>query len=90
MSSTKGVDIHNTQRDTARMDALEIAITECNGVTRLAERLGVKPAVVGNWKLRGQVPPERCIDVERAVHAKVTRYQLRPDVFGEPTQSKVA
>jgi DNA-binding transcriptional regulator YdaS (Cro superfamily) len=49
---------------------------------RLAQLLGVEPMTIRQWKRRG-VPPERCIEVERAVGGKVTRYELRPDVFGE-------
>lgn len=49
---------------------------------KLATAIDLKPNVVGNWRLRGQVPAERCIDVETATSGAVTRYDLRPDVFG--------
>jgi DNA-binding transcriptional regulator YdaS (Cro superfamily) len=68
------------------MDALKKAIDAAGGVTALASRLGVRQSVVSNWLIRGQVPSERCREVELAVGGKVTRYELRPDVFGpEPT-----
>lgn len=45
--------------------------------------LGVRQSVVSNWRARGRVPVERCIPIETATHGVVTRYELRPDVFGE-------
>ncbi len=30
----------------------------------------------------GRVPAERVLAIEAATHGKVTRYDLRPDVFG--------
>lgn len=69
------------------MDPLDKAITHAGGVTALAEKLGVRQSVVSNWKNRGdtpRVPAERCIAIENATGGEVTRYDLRPDVFGEP------
>jgi len=53
------------------------------GLTRLAESLGVRPPTLHVWMNRtGRAPAERCIAIERATGGKVTRYDLRPDVFG--------
>lgn len=60
---------------------LDRAINACGGVSNLAAAIGRKQNVVSNWRLRGQVPAEACIDVEKA--SGVSRYELRPDVFGE-------
>lgn len=62
--------------------ALLKAISEAGSITELARRVNVSPQVVINWRARGMVPAERCREVEAAVHAAVTRYDLRPDVFG--------
>lgn len=65
------------------MDALDAAIEHFGTIKALAARIGVAPAVIGNWKLRKSVPAERCLRIEAATGGKVTRYDLRPDVFGE-------
>lgn len=70
-------------RDDRAMSALQKAIKEAGTAKVLAERLGVRQSVVSMWVHRnGKVPAKRCIDVERAVGGAVTRYDLRPDVFG--------
>ena len=33
---------------------------------------------------RGRVGPTACIAIETALGGQITRYELRPDVFGEP------
>lgn len=61
--------------------ALENAIEAFGGSRRLAEALDVVPMTVSQWKRRG-VPAERAVEIERATGGKVTRYDLRPDLFG--------
>jgi hypothetical protein len=71
--------------------ALEAALAEL-GLTQveLAERVSsisdvpLTPQGVHNWFARDVIPPARCLPVEQALDGVVTRYQLRPDVFGEP------
>lgn len=71
------------------MDALSKAIELADGVTRMAEKLGLRQSVVSNWKRRGQVPAERCLAIEQVTGGEVTRYELRPDVFGtKPSKAK--
>lgn len=73
------------------MNALDKAIEEAGSAAELARRLNVIPSVIGNWRMREQVPAERCIDVENATKGKVTRYELRPDVFGHaPKRERAA
>ncbi|WP_082823554.1 MULTISPECIES: helix-turn-helix domain-containing protein [unclassified Rhodanobacter] len=75
------------------MNALDKAIDHAGGVTALAEKLGVRQSVVSNWRTRGaspRVPAARCIAIEQATGGAVTRHDLRPDVFGEPTKQEVA
>lgn len=56
----------------------------------MADAVGVKPVQVFKW-LHGvcAVPAGRCMAIEESVNGAVTRYDLRPDVFGEaPVKSK--
>lgn len=48
----------------------------------LAARLGIKSPSISGWRNRNKVPSERCIAIEQATNGRVTRYDLRPDVFG--------
>ena len=64
------------------MDALNKAISTAGGVGKLAGSIGLKQNVVGNWKLRGKVPAQHCIQIEFATNGAVTRHDLRPDIFG--------
>ncbi len=43
----------------------------------LATGLGILPSALSQWK---QVPADRVLDVERLTG--ISRYDLRPDVFG--------
>lgn len=63
--------------------ALDKAINECGGIAELARRIGRSPQIVAYWrKAKKGVPAEAAPDIEKAVSKKVTRRQLRPDVFG--------
>ncbi|OFJ47685.1 hypothetical protein BA896_000325 [Janthinobacterium lividum] len=46
----------------------------------LANKLGITPVLISQWAngLR-PVPPERCVEIEKATEGKVTRKDLRPD-----------
>ena len=57
----------------------------------LGEKLGVSPAAIGNWKLRG-VPIEHCYPIEKATCGLITRRDLRPDDWQEiwPELTQVA
>jgi len=57
------------------------AIAVAGGQRRLAEKLGVSSMAVSQWKRRG-IPPHRVIEIERAIDGEITRYELRPDIFG--------
>jgi len=64
---------------------IELAIDRLGGPTKAAERLGIKsPSVVANWRSRGRVPAEKVLEIEEATG--VSRYSLRPDVFGKPPE----
>lgn len=62
------------------MTALEKAIQHVGTQADLARAIGVVQQVVHNWLRRGNVPAERCPDIERATHGAVRCEDLRPDV----------
>lgn len=44
--------------------------------------LGITYGAVWQWRAGHTVPtPERAVAIEKALKARVTRYDLRPDVF---------
>lgn len=61
---------------------LEEAIAHVGSQQALADLLGLRPPSVSEWRKRGRPPAERCIAIEEATGGLVTRYALRPDVFG--------
>lgn len=70
------------------IDALDVKTA-----AELARLVGVRPQAVDKW-LRGRAPAERCRAIEEATGGAVTRYELRPDVFGkapaEPKRKRAA
>lgn len=63
-------------------DALERAITVCQGASALASAIGASAQRLSNWKARG-VPAEMCPLIERETRKRgqpVLCEELRPDV----------
>jgi DNA-binding transcriptional regulator YdaS (Cro superfamily) len=73
------------------MTPLQRAIEHCGSQSELARRMGgkVRTAHIYHW-LRNGVTAERCIAIEHATGGAVTRYDLRPDVFGQPPSIETA
>lgn len=67
------------------IEALEKAIRIAGGQTELARKIGppVRQGHVSMWLKRGVTPAEHCRSIEAATDGEVTRYELRPDVFGD-------
>jgi malate synthase len=75
---------------------LELALTRrdsaaSKGMSNLARAVSaeagreVSRQWIWNWLHRDKlVPAEMCIPIEKATGGTVTRYELRPDVYGEP------
>ena len=63
--------------------AFERVIEIVGSQTELAKLLKVKQPSVNSWKMRSQIPADRVLDIEKIVGGQVTRYEMRPDVFGE-------
>lgn len=57
------------------------------GQTAMALALGVSVQAVNKWMKKGSPPPERVLSIEKLVLGQVTRYQLRPDIYGKPARS---
>ncbi len=67
--------------------ALEHAINLVGSVKELARTVGVSPMAVYHWRNRnnGLVPRASAVTIEEATGGRVTRHQLRPDIFGTET-----
>ena len=51
---------------------------------------GISVQAVYKWEKSGRIPAEYCRAIEEASHGVVTRYELRPDVFGAAQQKEAA
>jgi len=64
---------------------LQSAIEIMGSQTALARACGVEQGHVWHWLNRAKkLPAERAIQIEHATNGRVTRHQLRPDLFGPP------
>lgn len=62
---------------------IQQAVSVAGNQRILADLLKVNPTLVSQWVTgRRPVAAQQCIAIEEATGGKVTRYQLRPDVFG--------
>jgi DNA-binding transcriptional regulator YdaS (Cro superfamily) len=68
----------------AAMSPIEKAVSLVGGQANLAKAIGVSASFVNQWVTGVRpVPPTRCRSVEEATGGAVTRFDLRPDVFGD-------
>lgn len=67
---------------------IQRAAQYAGGQSALARKLGLTPQAVQKWCQKGRVPSEMVLHVESAVEARVTRYELRPDLY--PSTVRVA
>jgi len=72
------------------MKALNQAIEILGSATALAEKLKIRQSAVSNWIIRGSVPANQCLHIERATNGAVKCHELRPDVFPAPKQEAAA
>ena len=62
--------------------ALQRAVAIAGSQTELARRIGLKQAHVWNWLNKARrVPGEAVLAIEAATGGKVTRTELRPDLY---------
>lgn len=66
-----------------RMRTITDAVNAVGGQVALAKQLGVNPSLISQWVTgRLKVAARHCLSIELATVGAVTRYDLRPDVFG--------
>jgi DNA-binding transcriptional regulator YdaS (Cro superfamily) len=63
---------------------IQKAIRIAGSQTALGNLLGLTPQAIQKWADQGFVPSKRCRNVEAALNCQVTRYELNPEVFGDP------
>ncbi len=63
--------------------ALNNAIRLVGSQTAMANIIGVAPMAVYQWRTKG-LPAERVLAVEAATRGRVSRYELRPDIYPPP------
>lgn len=61
--------------------AMKKAVKEIGSVAETARQLGVHRASV-YWALNNGCPPKFVLKVEELTGNKVSRYELRPDIYG--------
>lgn len=72
----------------SNMTPIDRAIAYFGSQQALAATLGIRSPSISEWRVRNKVPAERCLAIEQATNGAVTRYELRPEVFGTaPTQA---
>lgn len=71
---------------------IKSAVHILGGQGSMAKAIGVTQPLVWQWcKGKRPVAAHHCVPIEEATSGQVTRYDLRPDVFGPaPTEQKVA
>ena len=62
----------------AKQKAVDAGIRRFGSLRKLAERLGVRSQAISQWD---QVPAKRVLAIE--AETGVSRYELRPDIYGE-------
>lgn len=72
-------------------DALKRAVDLVGGQKPLADAIGTTQSQVWYWLTRSKkgVPGEFAPKIEAAVDGKITRHDLRPDVFGPAPEATV-
>ena len=63
--------------------ALARAIELAGGVVAVARGCGCSPQAVSQWRI---TPAKRAATVEQLTAGVVTRYELRPDIFGSASR----
>lgn len=66
------------------LDAFKKAIEILKGQNKAAKVIGRSQPTLSRMLSRGKLAhPEDCQLIEKATNGRVTRYQLRPDIFGK-------
>jgi len=74
------LDIPNLIQYGLLMDEpLKRIIQSVGGMRPLARSLGISPQAVAQWR---HVPAKHVLAIETIINAEVTRYEMRPDIYG--------
>jgi DNA-binding transcriptional regulator YdaS (Cro superfamily) len=83
-SKTTGVDIRCKLRNLSRMISLSDKLADAGFKLRdVAAHCGVDKSTVTRW-FQSKIPAERVLEIERLT--KISRHELRPDIYPEPSQ----
>jgi DNA-binding transcriptional regulator YdaS (Cro superfamily) len=72
----------------AARDAVREALAIAGGNSAASRAIGVHPSATEKWYQISQktgfprIPESRCLQLEALVDGKITRVQMRPDLFG--------
>lgn len=64
-------------------NSVEKAVEIVGSQSALAAMIGVRPQAVQQWVATGIAPVRRVIAIEQASGGKVSRHELRPDIYPE-------
>jgi DNA-binding transcriptional regulator YdaS (Cro superfamily) len=68
--------------DKENLSPISKAAELVGGISSLANFCEVSAPAVFKWIKKSKAPADRCLQIEKATKGQVTRYELRPDVFG--------
>lgn len=60
------------------LDILREAASKVGSIGKLAKAIGISRQALHQFR---RTPAERVLDIERATGGKITRHQLRPDLY---------
>jgi DNA-binding transcriptional regulator YdaS (Cro superfamily) len=66
------------------MSPLHRAVQIVGSQAKLARACAVAQGHVAMWVIRQKVPADKVLKIEQATAGKVTRHELRSDIFGPP------
>lgn len=68
-------------------EAKAAAVEAAGGLSAVAKAFQISPQAVWKWEL---VPPDRVLALESLCRGKVSRHEMRPDIFGLPPEKETA
>lgn len=68
------------QIEEKQKEALKNLLSIFGSQKAIADRLGVRPSVVGNWYARGRISSKKAAELADMDDVNITREQFRPDV----------
>jgi len=84
-----GLNIRMKTTTRAAAPVIDLLVGLFGTQSALAAKLGIRCASISGWRQRGKIPVDRCGDIERVTGGQVTRYDVRPDVFGAAPSSNL-